>query len=136
MAEEIRLAIVGSGQIADSHLPAALATAGVRVTALVDPSVDRARALADKWGIEIRIAPRVADILGAVDAALVATPNDAHAPVALECIAAQVPVLVEKPLASSLPTRSGWSRRRAGRVMVATGFSTRFQWNVRCGASC
>lgn len=132
MAEEIRLAIVGSGQIADSHLPAALATAGVRVTALVDPSVERARALADKWGIEIRIAPRVADILGAVDAALVATPNDAHAPVALECIAAGVPVLVEKPLASSLADaeRVVEAGERAG-VMVATGFSTRFQWNVR-----
>ena len=131
-AHETRLAIVGSGQIADSHLPAALATRGLQVAALVDPSVERARALAEKWGVAPRIAPHLADVLGAVDAALVATPNDAHAPVALECIAAGVPVLVEKPLASSLADaeRVVEAGERAG-VTVAVGFSTRFQWNVR-----
>ena len=53
MAKTFRLGIFGAGMITKgSHLPAALASAQVEVTALVDPVVDRARALAQSFGID------------------------------------------------------------------------------------
>ena len=55
MAKPFRLAIVGTGKIAASaHLPAALAAPGIEVVALVDPVLERARALAQHYGIAPR----------------------------------------------------------------------------------
>jgi predicted dehydrogenase len=132
MSRSLRLVVVGTGQIADSHVPAALAAPGVEITALVDPAEDRARALAERWSLAARVTSRLGDALEGADAALIATPNDTHAALALECIAARVPVLVEKPLATSLADGERVvSAAEAAGVPLAVGFSTRFQWNVQ-----
>jgi predicted dehydrogenase len=132
MASKLRLAIVGTGMIAESHVPAALATPGVELAALVDPAVERANSLALRYGIRALVAPSFGDVIGSVDAALIATPNDTHAPLALECIAAGLPVLVEKPLSTSYAEGEAVVRAaEAAGVPLAVGYSTRFQWNVQ-----
>ena len=128
MTRPLRLAIAGTGQIAaQGHLPAALACPDVELAALVDPVLERAQALARDWGIAPRLASRVEDVVRDVDAAIVATPNHTHAPVALPLLAAGVSVLIEKPLATSVDDARSIvaAAERAGAV-AAVGYSWRF----------
>jgi len=63
-----------------------------------------------------------------LDGVVIATPNYAHTPVALECLAAGVHTLIEKPLAVAV--EEGEAVLRAAEehgAMVAVGYSTRFR---------
>jgi len=129
MTQRFRLAIIGTGLITQgSHLPAALSSDRVEVAALVDSVADRAASLARSYGISPRIATDVREVLGDIDGALIATPNDSHAPIAIACLEAGVPVLIEKPLASTSAEaeRILAAASRTGSV-VAAGYSTRFR---------
>jgi len=100
-AQRLRLAIVGCGAVAERyHLPAVAASDEVELVALVDPATDRARGLADRYGAEHVLAD-ASGLPGLVDAAIVATPNPLHAPVACELLRAGVHCLIEKPLAAT-----------------------------------
>src|SRR5207245_5613762 len=64
----------------------------------------------------------VADLLDRVDAVIVASPAITHAPLALQCIAAGKPCLVEKPFALSVRDAEAVARAAAERrVPVAAG---------------
>ena len=100
--ETLRIAVVGCGAIAElQHLPALAASRAARATALVDRDLSRARSLARRWGVA-RVAADVGEVLGEVDAAIVALPNHLHAPVAGELLRQGVHVLVEKPMAPTV----------------------------------
>lgn len=132
MERLFRVGLVGAGMIAEaSHLPAVLASPMVTLAAIVDPIVDRAAALAAAYGLAVRVAPRVDDVMGDIDGAIIAAPNDAHCPVAVACLRSGVPVLIEKPLASTYAEGEAIVRAAAesGRV-VAVGYSTRFRSEV------
>lgn len=125
----MRLGIVGVGQITlQAHLPAALASRDCTVTALVDPALDRARAAARAAGLAARVAEDVRDVLDAVDAVLIATPNHTHAPIAVACLEAGKSVLIEKPLAhTSADAAQIVAAARAEDAVLAVGFCTRFR---------
>src|SRR3989441_54498 len=64
----------------------------------------------------------VADLLGRGDAAVVASPAATHSEIALQCIEAGLPCLVEKPCALSVGDAEGVARRAAERrVPVLAG---------------
>jgi predicted dehydrogenase len=65
------------------------------------------------------------------DVAVVLTPHDAHAPVAVDCLAAGAHVLLEKPLATTLTDGDAIVRAaaRAGRL-VAVSFQQRYRPEV------
>jgi len=132
MGDRFRLALVGAGMITQqSHLPAALASPLAEVAAIVDPVVARASDLARSFGLSTRIVPRVEDVLGDIDGAVIATPNDSHAEIAVACLKSGVSTLIEKPLASSYA--SGLEIVRAANNahrIVAVGYSTRFRPSV------
>ncbi|NGY60348.1 Gfo/Idh/MocA family oxidoreductase [Lentzea sp. NEAU-D13] len=124
-----RAAIVGTGAIATSHAEA-LRAAGDRIelVAVVDVDAERAAAFAEKWNVP-RVHPRLAALLDEeqLDVVHVCTPPRSHVPLALECLAANVNVLVEKPPALSLSeidTLIAAERNSTGRV--ATVFQHRF----------
>ncbi|WP_112261189.1 Gfo/Idh/MocA family protein [Lentzea terrae] len=124
-----RAAIVGTGAIASSHAEA-LRAAGDRIelVAVVDVDEARATAFAEEWGVP-RVHPRLATLLDIedLDVVHVCTPPRSHVPLALECLAANVNVLVEKPPALSLSeidTLIAAERTSTGRV--ATVFQHRF----------
>ena len=132
MSNPFRLALVGAGMITQqSHLPAALASNAVEVTAIVDPVVERATGLAKSYGIDPRIVGRVEDILADVDGAIIATPNDSHRAIAVTCLKAGVSTLIEKPLANNY--QAGLEIVRAAEEsakVVAVGYSTRFRHSI------
>jgi predicted dehydrogenase len=102
MTDRFRLGIIGAGMIsAQSHLPAALASSLVEVTAIVDPVESRAAGLARSFGIQVQLATRLEEVLGDIEGAIIATPNATHRDLAVRCLDAGVHVLVEKPLAVS-----------------------------------
>jgi predicted dehydrogenase len=90
---------VGCGAVAELyHLPAVSLCPDVQLVAVADPRLERAAELAGRYGAEL-VTENASGLVGAVDAAIVATPNSLHAPVASELLRAGVHVLIEKPLA-------------------------------------
>ena len=130
--QPLRLGIVGAGKItASAHLPAALRSSEVRLEAIVDSATERAKQLAADNGISPRIAGDVREILDYVDGVVVATPNDTHRPVAISCLNAGVPVLIDKPLASTVKEgQEIVDTATAKSVKVSVGYCTRFRTNV------
>ena len=98
-----RIALVGAGFISRVHIEALAGIPGVRTTAIIDPNLEAAGALARTYKIgAVHASVQEALAADAFDCAHVLVPPDLHAPVALELIAAGKPVLLEKPAAASL----------------------------------
>ncbi|MEU4605880.1 Gfo/Idh/MocA family oxidoreductase [Kribbella sp. NPDC023972] len=99
-----RIAIVGTGGIANAHAGAVKALPDrAELVGAVDVDVDRANTFATKWDIPA-VYPSLTELLAAgdVDLVLLCTPPGSHVPLAAECLAANVDVLVEKPPTLSL----------------------------------
>ena len=88
-----RLGLVGAGLVGRRHVAAIEAVPGVSLVGVVEPNRDTALDL--PWVDDLD------DLLPLCDGVILAVPNDQHAPMALRCIAATKPVLIEKPLAGS-----------------------------------
>ena len=103
MADIVRVGLVGTGAIVQlAHLPVLSRMRDVRLVAMCDNDLAKARALAERFAI----ADVVTDIedlleLEALDAVIVATPNHLHEPHVLSALAAHKHVLCERPLALS-----------------------------------
>src|SRR5258706_5775861 len=103
MPPELRLAVVGCGAIADWHVTAIEAAAPrIRVTACVDPSADRAAALATRTGGTPFATLAAALDARAADAVAIMVPHHLHEPLALEGFRARRHLLLEKPMATTI----------------------------------
>jgi predicted dehydrogenase len=71
------------------------------LAAIIDPD-PKAKAVADKYAVPCYASLAEMFLKDRPDGVIVATPNQLHVEHGLECIAAGVPVLVEKPLADDL----------------------------------
>jgi predicted dehydrogenase len=127
MPAPLKLAIVGCGVITeDSHLPAALKSRAVAVSALVDRDESRAAAVARKFGLGAIAFGRLEDALAAADAAVIATPNHTHGALARIALERGIPVLLEKPLTTThAEALELCDLAEAKRTVLATGFFTR-----------
>ena len=123
-----RLAVIGCGAVAsERHLPA-LADLGWRPRVLVDPCVERASALAQRYKVG-RVIRHVSDLAQeGVEAALVATNAASHARVALPLLNRGVHVFVEKPLATSIGDARAMvnAAANAPAAVLAVGHMRRF----------
>jgi predicted dehydrogenase len=127
-----RLGLVGAGAVTSTlHVPGALASPHVVISAIVDPVVARAQQLARDWGLKAKIAAKVEDVARDVDGVVIATPNHTHRDIALACFAAGIHCLVEKPLATTVDDGEAMcaAAEKAGRVL-AVGYTTRFRDEV------
>lgn len=124
------IAVLGAGVMGADHVHTiAQHGVGAHVVAVCDP--DQARA--DTAAASAPGARAVTDSAGliadpAVDAVLVASPDETHADFTLTCIAAGKPVLCEKPLAATVEecARIVAAEQAAGRRLVQVGFMRRF----------
>ena len=133
MSGPFRLAVVGAGTVtAVSHLPAVIASPEAEIVALVDPVLGRASGLVSRYNLRARVTSNLAEVLNDVDGAIIATPNNTHFDLVRQCVESRVPVLVEKPLTTTLEDaeRLVDIAESAG-VIVGVGYCTRFQDNVQ-----
>ncbi len=96
-----RIAVAGAGYIGQAHAGALAAGADCTLSALVDPS-PAARAVAERAGVPLYASIDELLARDRPDGLVLATPNALHVPQALQCIAARLPILLEKPLATSV----------------------------------
>jgi len=101
----LRIAIIGTGGISDSHIEAYLQFPDkCRIVALVDIYPEKAARKAEKYGLDARIYNDHRTLLndGNVDLASVCTPPYVHAEIAIDLLHAGKHVLIEKPMGTSL----------------------------------
>lgn len=98
----LRIAIIGAGNIGHIHARAVRNTPGLLLEAAVDNQPDRLAAFAAEFKIPTQ-SSSVEELLksGNLDAMVIGVPNYLHAPFAIAALKAGVPVLVEKPMATS-----------------------------------
>ena len=117
----VRIAVVGAGLIGQRHIEEIDASAEAELAAVVDPF-----AAADEVAMtySVRRYDSIAELFAAdrPDGVILATPNQLHVDGGLECVAAGVPVIVEKPIGDTVPaaTRLVEAGEAAG-VPVLTG---------------
>ncbi|MEY5100613.1 MAG: hypothetical protein RJA36_3332 [Pseudomonadota bacterium] len=96
-----RIAVAGAGIIGQAHMAVIQASQQAELSAIVDPA-PAAAALAARFGVPLY--PSLEQLLAAdrPDGIILATPNPMHVPQALQCLAAGLPVLLEKPIATTV----------------------------------
>jgi predicted dehydrogenase len=121
----LRVAVVGVGHLGQHHARLLAAMDGVELVAVVDTKTARAEEIAARHGTAAFTDATA--LAGRVDAVSIATPTASHVAIALPFVEAGVPVLVEKPLASSLADADALlaAADRRG-TLVATGHTERF----------
>ena len=97
----LQIAVAGIGLMGRRHIELIEANTSCKLAAIVDPS-PHAVEIAQRVGV--RLYRTLGDLFNAVrpDGVILATPNAIHVDGALDCIAAGVPALVEKPVAHTL----------------------------------
>ena len=98
---KIRIAIAGAGTIGQAHIAVAQGSPDCTLSAIVDPSP---AAVAVAKAAKVPLFTSLDELLatGRPDGVLLATPNHLHVPQALQCIEAGLPILLEKPIATTV----------------------------------
>jgi predicted dehydrogenase len=122
-----RLAIVGCGAVAEfCHLPGARLAPEIEIAALVDKNLARAQFLGEKFGIVTRI-DDYRQLPDNVNGVIVGLPHYLHAPVTIEFLEREMPVLVEKPMALNLEEAEAMVRAaNKNKVVLQIGLMNRF----------
>ena len=99
----VRTAIVGCGKVGQIHAAALATLSESQFVAVCDADLSRAQSFAARYGVQPF--DSVSQMLGrtGVEAVTICTPHPLHEQPCLEVAAAGVHVLVEKPLAATLP---------------------------------
>jgi myo-inositol 2-dehydrogenase/D-chiro-inositol 1-dehydrogenase len=125
----VRIGVVGAGRMGAAHVETlARWVPGAEVVSVYDLDVDRAKSVADQVGA---VAASSAEALVEdedVEAVVVVAPDPLHEELALACLAAAKPTLLEKPLATSVEgaRRVVDAEVRVGRRLLQLGFMRRF----------
>jgi predicted dehydrogenase len=118
----LQIAVVGIGDFGAVHARTLAGLEGVRLTALGDREVGRARLLAESLGVARAVASLDEVIEESLaDAVVIATPSETHAALAVQALAAGLHVLVEKPAGTTVAEvrQIEAAGQRAGRVAMA-----------------
>ena len=123
--KRLRVAVVGCGHLGAIHARLLAARADADLVAVVDPLSESRDRVAIAHGCRALAEPR--DLVGLVDAAVVAAPTGLHTGVAVPLLEAGVDLLVEKPIAADVEDARAIviAARRHGRT-VAVGHVERF----------
>ena len=121
----LTFAIIGAGWIGGIHADRLRRCEGARLGYVFDISADRARRFAGQNGCAV--VGSVEEACDRADAVIIASSTASHADVALACVGARKPFLVEKPVAHDVASaiRVRDAAQTAG-VPATAGFNRRF----------
>lgn len=103
MSGNISVAVIGAGVIGRTHIQTLADMPGMRLAALVEPG-PAGGAVSASLGVPCFDTVDALVHSGLAAAAIVATPNETHVPISETLLRAGLPVLLEKPVAESLPS--------------------------------
>lgn len=131
---QVHVAVVGAGGAAQVvHLPILKRLPDVEVVALVDIEVEKARTIAERFGVE-NVAREVSDLerFEPVEAVVVCTPNDTHEENVVAALEMGKHVLVERPISvdSASAARMIEAARKADRQLMVA-MNQRYRYDVR-----
>jgi predicted dehydrogenase len=117
----LRVGVIGAGAWGKNHVRTVATLADAELAAVCDADPKTRERLTRQYPAA-HITGEVADLLGRVDAVVIASPAATHARVALQCVEAGKPCLVEKPFALSTADADAVARAAAARdVPVLAG---------------
>lgn len=95
----LNICLIGAGRIGKVHAMAIAQIEGARISHVVDPFPEGAKAVASQYNAEyIELDDAFGSKLSAIDAFLVASSTDTHAPLMARCAEVGKPVFCEKPI--------------------------------------
>ena len=97
----LRIAVAGAGLMGRSHAQLLADHAQTRLSAFVDPA-EHGQAMAREFGVPCHACLDELLARDKPDALIIATPNDLHVPQALQALAQGLPVLLEKPVSTTV----------------------------------
>jgi predicted dehydrogenase len=118
---QVRIAVAGAGLIGKRHIEEIDASDSAALASIVDPG-PVAPKLAQQYGVPLYSSLAELFAKGKPDGIVLATPNQLHVAGGLECVAAGIPVIVEKPIGEDVASaaRLVAAGEKAG-VPVLTG---------------
>jgi len=125
-----QIAILGVGRLGAFHAKVLSETPGVDELRVYDADASRAKEVAAS--LRARAAATIDEALAGVEAAVIVTPTDTHAPLIKKCLDAGIATFCEKPIAIGIPeTRDiqAHVERTQGRLQI--GFQRRFDAGYR-----
>ena len=126
MDSPVSIAVIGAGLIGHRHVKHILEEPRCQLAGVIDPD-PRAKSLAENAGAAYY--PDIAPFLNEADAegVIIATPNDTHTPIGIQCATAGLHLLVEKPIDSDPAAAAKLidTAKKAG-VKVLVGHHRRF----------
>ncbi|CAH2605704.1 Gfo/Idh/MocA family oxidoreductase (plasmid) [Rhodovastum atsumiense] len=127
----LRVAVVGCGYWGSKHVRVLSATPGVAGITLIEQDLALARSLQVRFPTTT-ICTSLNEALPYVDAVVIATPPESHGELALAALRARKPVLVEKPLTTSLDeARLLVAEARRSGALLMVGHTFQFNPAVR-----
>ncbi|UVC07375.1 Gfo/Idh/MocA family oxidoreductase [Rhizobium sp. TH2] len=124
-----RVGIIGTGVMGSDHARIlASCVAGAELAGVFDVDQARAVSLAEETGARVFDGATALIADQGIDAIIVCSPDATHSELALACIAAGKPALVEKPLASTVAGAVDVMKAETtgGRRLIQVGFTRRF----------
>lgn len=131
--KKFRIAFIGCGGIAQTHLAALQNFEDVEVVAGVDILPSRLKVMEEKWGVT-KLYKDWKTMLKEVqpDAVNICTPNGVHAAPAIDAAAAGCHVIVEKPMAMTpAECQKMIDTAKKHKVKLAVGFQYRYHPNTQ-----
>ena len=105
---KLRAAVIGAGSFGRHHVRVIKEMPDIELTAIVDPNIEGAH-------------KNIEDVIGRIDAAIVATPTVTHESIATQLLESGIDVLVEKPVAQTSEGAERLARlaQKNGRILQA-----------------
>ncbi|MEE8442265.1 MAG: Gfo/Idh/MocA family oxidoreductase, partial [Dehalococcoidia bacterium] len=97
----ISVGVIGVGAMGQHHARILASLPGVRLIGVADPDLDRAQSVASQYGVPASRDYR--EMLDQAQAFTIAAPTSLHHAIGMECIRHNAHILVEKPLAGTVP---------------------------------
>ena len=136
MSRKVRIGIIGCGAIAQRlHVPEYANSPDAELVAVCDVIKNKAVSIASRFAPEAQIFTDYVELLknADVEGVSVCLPNYLHGPVAISALKAGCNVLVEKPMATSMPEARSMveAGRKAGRLLAVNQSQRLFPAHVR-----